>query len=200
MPFLWLKYRRPAALALSAACKETQCLPSSKGPPSHPGSSSRCQPLPQPPQHPLHALLPPHQPPSPAAHDPPSAPTRFRRTAHAVSAPPPPRPDPPPPRPRFKIKGPPALAPPPSSSTYCILAPTKLAAFLHHHQFLPHRHVGCRPFRAPPHRDPSPCVHCRSYQFSSVLPLSRYSPFSCASCRAAKLPACHARPALRLVL
>ena len=118
MPFLWLKYRRPAALALSAACKETQCLPSSKGPPSHPGSSSRCQPLPQPPQHPLHALLPPHQPPSPAAHDPPSAPTRFRRTAHAVSAPLPPRPDPPLPRPRFKIKGPPALAPSPSGSTY----------------------------------------------------------------------------------
>ena len=87
MPFLWLKCRRPAALVLSAACKETQCLPSSKGPPSHPGSSSRCQPLPQPPQHPLHALLPPHQPPSPAAHDPPSAPTHSRRTAHAVSAP-----------------------------------------------------------------------------------------------------------------
>ena len=117
MPFLWLKYRRPAALALSAACKETQCLPSSKGPPSHPGFSSRRQPLPQPPQHPPHALLPPHQPPSPAAHDPPSAPTRFRRTAHAVSAPPPPRPDPPLPRPRSKIKGPPALAPPPWSST-----------------------------------------------------------------------------------
>ena len=117
MPFLWLKYRRPAALALSAACKETQCLPSSKGPPSHPGFSSRRQPLPQPPQHPPHALLPPHQPPSPAAHDPPSAPTRFRRTAHAVSAPLPPRPDPPLPRPRFKIKGPPALALPPSAST-----------------------------------------------------------------------------------
>ena len=129
-PALWvypavLSTRRPAALVLSAACKETQCLPSSKGPPSHPGSSPRCLPLPQPPQHPLHALLPPHQPPSPAAHDPPSAPTHFRRTAHAVSAPPPPRPAPPLPRPRFKIKEPPALAPSPSSSTYCILAPTK---------------------------------------------------------------------------
>ena len=131
MPFLWLKYRRPAALALSAACKETQCLPSSKGPPSHPGSSSRCQPLPQPPQHPLHALLPPHQPPSPAAHGPPSEPTHFRRTAHAVSAPPPPRPDPPLPRPRSKIKGPPALALPPQSSTcshFSIPAPVDFVA------------------------------------------------------------------------
>ena len=89
----------------------------SKGPPSHPSSSPRRSPLPQPLQHPLHALLPPHQPPSPVAHDPPSAPTHFRRTAHAVSAPPPPRPGPPLPRPRFKIKGPPALAPPPSAST-----------------------------------------------------------------------------------
>ena len=131
MPFLWLKYRRPAALALSAACKETQCLPSSKGPPSHPGSSPRRLPLPQPPQHPLHALLPPHQPPSPAAHDPPSAPTHFRRTAHAVSAPPPPRPDPPLPRPRSKIKGPPALALSPQSSTcshFSIPAPVDFAA------------------------------------------------------------------------
>ena len=117
MPFLWLKYRRPAALVLSAACKETQYPPFSKGPPSHPSSSPRRSPLPQPLQHPLHALLPPHQPPSPVAHDPPSAPTHFRRTAHAVSAPPPPRPGPPLPRPRFKIKGPPALALPPSRST-----------------------------------------------------------------------------------
>ena len=41
---------------LSAACKETQYLPfCSKGPPSHPGSNPRCQPLPQP--HNTHYML-----------------------------------------------------------------------------------------------------------------------------------------------